>query len=312
MKQQSKYPIHQSPFFKLSSHRRLAELLEVDESELAKLLSDDNYRVWTEEGRQIEAPIHKLKRVHSVLKRLLARIQTPEWLISGQRFKSYIDNAKLHSQSDFLLNVDITGFYRHTTVERVYQCFLHAFQMAPDVAFTLSRLVTWNGIIPTGSPASQLLAYWANAPTFHRIADLASQAGLIFSVYVDDLSFSGQERIQPDLPSKINFELGKVGLALKKTKTRFFGMGDFKIVTGVGISRDKRLVVPNEKRQKILQKLEALSSLSESEPLKVETSLRGSLVSARQIEPDFMAVTFRKVQARARMRRRQSSTSNSN
>ena len=133
MNPRSKYPIHQSPFFKLTTKRRLYELLGVGSGELKKFASDINYRVWEEDGREIQAPKKKLKALHARIKDLLSRIETPAWLMSGQRGKSYLTNAEAHHASDYLLNVDITGFYKNTSRERVYQCFIHMFKMSHDL-----------------------------------------------------------------------------------------------------------------------------------------------------------------------------------
>lgn len=286
---QNEYPVNQSPLFKIKTKSKLAHYLQVTPKELIDLTRDDHYSVWSDNGREIQAPKKRLKKVHGRLKDLLSKIKTPEWLISGKKGKSYIDNAKVHRSSDYLLNVDITGFYKNTSIERIRQLFIYEFQMNTDVAYLLAELVTWSGIVPTGSPASQLLAYWANKKTFDRIHEIAVSRNLQFSVYVDDLSFSGNVQISSELPYLIAKELKQVGLSLKRKKTKFFFKKDFKSVTGVGLTKTGDLAVLNSKRKKILDKF---PSLTRGNAEAAKRSMKGSLVSARQIEPNFMATTY--------------------
>lgn len=295
------YPIHQSPLFCLTTHKRLAELLRISAKELDELCADTNYRVWEDKGRQIESPKSRLKSVHSRFAAIFRRIETPDWLMSGKKGRSYVDNARYHAGSDYALNVDVRGFYKSTRRERVYQFFIHVLMMNHDVAWTLSHLLTWNGIVPTGSPASQLIAFWAFEKKFRKIAELAKQQGLLFSVYVDDLTFSGPTRISGVLPYRLSTELASVGLELKHTKTRFFFKSDFKTVTGVGVTRDHKLVVPNGRRKKMLVQLSELRASRSGLP-EVEMKLQGGLVSARQIESSFMQTTYTKLRVRAAKR----------
>lgn len=292
------YPLHQSPLYRLTTRKRLAQLLRISVDELDELSSDSNFRVWMDDGRQIESPNARLKPVHKRFAVLLAKVVTPDWLMSGKKGRSYVDNARAHLKSDYALNVDVRGFYKSTTAERVYQLFIHRFLMNHDVAWTLSRLLTWNGIVPTGSPASQLVAFWAFEAKFTKIAELAKERGLIFTVYVDDLTFSGATRISGLLPFELSKELASVGLELKATKTRFFFKNDHKNVTGVGITKDHRLVVPNVQRKKAQILLAQLQASDLGFP-EIEVKLRGSLESARQIESDYLNSTYAKVRARA-------------
>jgi hypothetical protein len=287
MKSTGKYALHQSPFWRLKSKSKLAKLFKISAPELKKFLDDENYKTWIEpDGRAIQAPNFKLKQLHKIAKFHFARIEIPSWLISGTRGKSIVDNAEIHRESDYLLNVDITGFYKSTTSERLAQTFIYRFHMADDLALFLAALLTWKGIIPTGSPTSQLMAYWANCVALGKLATMAEQRGWKFSVYVDDLSFSSEVKSLPkDLPNRIQSILDTVNLKLKPTKTKFFGKTDFKVVTGVGISKDKKLVVLNRQRKKIIEAVRLLATQPESSAIvSNRLSLQGRIISAQQIE----------------------------
>ena len=63
------------------------------------------------EMRDITAPAEALKSVQRRILKLLQCIERPEWLISGERGKSYVDNGLAHIESDYMLAVDIKSFY---------------------------------------------------------------------------------------------------------------------------------------------------------------------------------------------------------
>lgn len=293
------YPLTSSPLYRLRNKRKLAALLDTSVNDLLRLSRDEYYKVFSieKEGgkpRPIQAPSRDLKLIHRKLKKVLSRIETPEWLISGKRKKSYVDNAKEHVNGDHMINIDIKQFYPNCKREFVIDTFKRTFLMADDIALLLSDFVTYSGFIPTGSPVSQLMAYWAYAPTFHRIQKLAERFGVKMTVYVDDLTFSSSKPISGSLIYLVGLELKVVGHSLKRNKTAISGSSDFKIVTGCAISTNGVLQVPNKQRFKIwriLKKQKDPTALSEKE----QKSLLGRIESARQIEPKFFDSVYQKL-----------------
>src|SRR5438128_2438395 len=90
-----------SALFKITSPVRLAKVLCISSERLTYLLSDPaaNYSVWQHRGaeRTIEEPKAVLKAVHARVAWLLGQIETPEYLHSGVKKRSYITNAARHS-----------------------------------------------------------------------------------------------------------------------------------------------------------------------------------------------------------------------
>ena len=99
-----------------------------------------------------------------------------------------------------------------------------------DVAMLLAKALTVDGHLPTGSPASPILSYYAHKGMFDGIADLAARRGLKFTVYVDDMCLSGEGATRATL-----YEVrGLIAKAkLKSHKCRFFPAGKPRVVTGV-------------------------------------------------------------------------------
>ena len=79
---------------------------------------------------------------------------------------------------------------------------------APDIARLLAKICCIHGALPTGSPISPTLSYFACEDMFSWIGNLARSNNLCFSLYVDDMFFSGETASQ-ELRNKVITHLKK-------------------------------------------------------------------------------------------------------
>lgn len=151
-------------------------------------LSEDenNYRMFTIQkngkDREVQVPKPILEQVHKRLFKLLQRIETPEYLHSGIKKKSHITNAKAHEESSALVKLDIKKYYPSTKRESVYQFFTACLFCSADVSKVITDLACVNGHIPTGSPLSQILAFFSSLPMFDKIGELSANNQITFTV----------------------------------------------------------------------------------------------------------------------------------
>lgn len=281
------YPIESSPLYRLGNRRKLAELLN-----LPKNYFKENHTYCYNEfsrpkpngdgERHFTVPPEDLKDIQKHICKLLKRIITPEWVMSGKKSCSYITNAEMHLEHRFVKTMDISKFYDSAQRSRIYQMFSQTFKMASDIAWIMTELVTYNGILPTGSPSSQLIIYWTYCGMFQKINKLSEEYNCCFSLYVDDMTFSSDFPIKSQLRDEVSNVLKKNGLLAKTKKDHYYQVNDFKVVTGVGIKQGKKVVL-NSKRKQIIElyaKCKKSSNIYEIE------RLNGTLCSLRQIEPD--------------------------
>lgn len=285
------YPLNKSPFYRLGTKKKLAEILMIDKSKMLKISKEPKYRsfkkVIGEKERNIDAPKKQLKELQVRIKDLLARIETPEWLFSGKKGVSYIDNAKFHQNARFVLTCDIKSFYPSCTKERIFQIFRYTFKTTEDVAWVLANILSHDEKLPTGSPSSQIIAFWAYYPTFLRIHRKVLSYDCKVSLYVDDITISSSKSISKKLVVEIKNELEKVGHTIKNSKTKHYNKNDFKLVTGVAISPNGNLQVPNKRRKKLVD-----STQSENVSSK---SIMGQIYSAQMIVPSFGEELLQKI-----------------
>ena len=279
------YPLHQSPFYKLKVKSKLFQLVGITKSQLAKLSQDKSYNIFTNEnGRTIQEPIPQLKLAHKRIGKILSRIEMPSYLHSGRKKHSTLTNARAHIKANELLKLDIHHFFPSTTAARVYNLFHRKFDMSPDVAYLITNFVTYSGRIPTGSPISMALAFWANWEMFDEINKLAISHDLVFTVYVDDLAFSG-EKIPKGFASQVKSIISSNGLISKRKKEIFYPSSKGKLLTGVVIQNGE-LKVRWAHNASIKNEFDNLSLASQDVQFRIKLleRLTGKLHAAGQVD----------------------------
>jgi len=209
MKSTKRIPLINSPLYKLSSKSDLAKLLGVRTQILHKFQNSvRQYKRFTlpkpdsRERRPVEEPKSFIKGIHKKLKLILATIEVPDYLKSGVKGKSHIDNVKTHKDANYCVTMDLQHFYQTGRKTFLYQCFKEIFLIVNDIAWLLADLATIpetnnskESYFPTGSPLSQIAIFWCYKKTFDDIDKICKQRGIIFSLYVDDMTFSSQRKI---------------------------------------------------------------------------------------------------------------------
>lgn len=294
--------MEKSPLWGLQHVSRLTFLLKVTRKEISAALKAPSYRTFLFEkdgkkARDVEEPMNRLKSIHRRLLNLLKRIETSSYLISGRKGLSYIDNAKFHAEAKFAMTVDLRAFYRSCSAESVFRLFRYRFGTSEDVAWMIVDLVCYKGYLPTGSPVSQLIAYWTCSSMFDEINAAASKMGFKFSLYVDDLSFSSPALIPRSFLQVVKQIVRKHGHQLSLKKTRFFHPGSNKVITGCVISPRGKILIPNRLQQKISIAASNLGTLN----AKKTKQLLGRIGVARQIEPGRFPILFPAVKQRLKV-----------
>ncbi len=291
-----KYDLSQCALYKCRSQRRLESLLILKKYELDKIQKLIRYHSFqidkkdSTEKRDITAPCFDLKKIQSRILQLLEKIERPEWLISGEKGKCYIDNGKAHLQSNYAVMIDIKKFYDNCKREPVYRFIKDSLQTSGDVAGILTDIVTYNGGIPTGCPTSQIIAYYAYQNMFLEISEIAKEYNCIFTLYVDDMTFSSSSAINWQvLARKIDIILRKYGHKPKYRKVKYYSKDEPKPITGTIIGTAHNLDVPNNLRKKIYENfinIKRNTSENRFSDMGKFSSLRGQIQAAKSIDPN--------------------------
>lgn len=258
------YKIDQSPFYRLGNRKRLSHILGISSAELRQLSkhADTLYREFdapkkTGGTRRVENPVRALKLVQARLARFLGRITPPNYLFCPVKGRCYVTNAARHRGQRVVRCLDVRRYFSSTSSRRVFWFFHSVMKCERDIAAILTRLATYNGHLPTGSPLSPIMAYFAHIDVWEDINAICLQHECQLTVYIDDVTVSGAS-VSAQVMWQIRRAIHRAGLRYHKEKIYIDSPAE---ITGV-IVRGEKLLPPN--RQLLKARI-------------VRTALRGSL-----------------------------------
>lgn len=257
------------------SHGQLAWLADVrglERSVAHEKLRNYRYAVAPRRSglpRVLEAPKARLKEIQRwILHEILAQVPPHEAAQGFTRGRSVATHARRHSGQAVVLRLDLKDFFASLTAGRVFGIF-RTLGYNRAVAHVLTGLSTntipqtvWQAVpkatdsalvqprfwlgralatphLPQGAPTSPALANLAAFRLDRRLIGLAGSAGLRYSRYADDLTFSGSvelRRRRRHLEALIAQIAGDEGFVINERKTTLHSSGGRQSVCGVVVN----------------------------------------------------------------------------
>lgn len=262
-----RHPLDQSSLYKLRSRSKLARLLGVTLAQLSALAMGDCLytefdipKKYSLGSRHVENPQRPLKLVQARLARLLARIEPPDFLFCPVKGRCYVSNAAAHRNNRMIQCLDIKAFFPSTPQRRVFWFYHQIMKCERDIAGLLAKLACFQGHLPTGSPLSPIIAYFAYYDLWESIDQFCKKRGFTFTVYVDDVTISGA-KVPRSAIWEVRQMIRKAGLHYHKEKTFVDGAAE---ITGV-IVGDGQLCAPFRQHKKMREARLLLSSAVEED-----------------------------------------------
>ncbi len=197
-----------------------------------------------------------------------SNVYTVNYLFSGLKKRSFINNAEKHLGSKYVLQIDIKGFFPNTNEERIINFFRDKFMIDWDIAKILMLLVTTpkhnsthSRCLSQGLSTSTILAFLINNSLFEYIYQMSSNRNIDMTLYVDDITFSSIDPISQDFIDKLfgvfksnryDVHRGKISFSDKKTT---------KLLTGLYLSKCG-LKTPSSKHLELKNKYENLLGMN--------------------------------------------------
>lgn len=183
------------------------------------------------------------KRIYNSL---LKTIKLPAYAFGGIAKRDNILNAKMHQGNKFFFNTDLRNFYPGITHKQIFEMFVKN-NFSPTIAQILTKLTTFKGMLPQGTPTSLYLANLAFVCAGREIEELVQNHGLTFTTFVDDITVSGKTDFQPLVNDILKIITDK-GFKISHDKT--FYQTKLPKVTNV-IVKNNGLYLPDSYREKI-------------------------------------------------------------
>lgn len=301
------------PLYNIKSKKRLKHLLHIEnnnfmkQSYVASLVFP--YIDKRKKPRLIEPPSNELKTIQSQIKQMLGQITLPPNIFSGIKGRSYVDNAMMHigDKPRNLFKIDLTAFFPSISRETVYNFFYKDLCCSPDVAEILTNLttvdisksqtdcfdeicnfldakgVTCTNHLISGAPTSQIMSYLVNQHMFNDMQKISNSNNTTMTVYVDDITFSTENRISRRFKQNIINTVHKYGYHISKHKVKQYTKLYPKLVTGVIIDSRGKPTIKNSIRVKIIKEHNYLRR--HQYDIKSRQRLKGLLTAARQVVP---------------------------
>lgn len=269
---QQTLPLEQREYFlSLQTPRDLANLLEYRYSALVyhiyKISDEKKYQVFeipkkTGGYRTITAPTYALKLIQRRLSDVLQNTYKPKPVVFGfVEGRDIVKNARAHKRKNWVLNIDLEGFFPSINFGRVRGMFMSKPYNLPDsVATVIAQICCFKNELPQGAPTSPIISNMICAKMDSELQDLAWKTRCFYTRYADDITFSTTLRELPSQIATVNsifdVKIGNNlediiisnGFKVNPKKTRAFSTKQRQEVTGLTVNK-----FPNVRRKYIKQ-----------------------------------------------------------
>jgi len=243
------------------------------------------FKQFEKDGRELFICNKRITKIHQRLIKLFD-IEKSCYLKSGIKKESHITNALSHQNSNFFLLIDIKGFYPSTTKSKIKKQLIITYKQSSNVAEFISNAVTvpqqkadGKKALVTGSVLSQYFAYVINKKMFDELYLLAKQNDIIFTVYVDDITFSSKKILTYKFHQKVYNIVKKYSYTIHNGKVYRGKINSKSKVTGIHITKYGFRLLPKHKI-----KIRELRFKNDS---KSQKSFLGLLNYAIQVNPKY-------------------------
>ena len=252
------------------------------------LTAEFYYTVCRVGKRIILAPCEKLKQAQRFFKTAI------NWVYPLEM--NTFNATKIHCGKKYVLKMDIKDFYGsvpYPFIEQVVKNVCKRIKNA-DINYYL-MITTVDDKLPTGAPTSAHIANACFSPVDKRIKDYANMLGVNYSRYMDDLTFSCDDKYLLNLVEKyVTRTLGNFGYKLNERKTKYISDNKQQNVLGV-IVNNKDVRLPKKLRRKLRAALHNYSIFKSSGAKQIDlkyrvwseksiAQLKGYLAYAKQLD----------------------------
>lgn len=206
----------------------------------------------TGKKRLICAPIDAVKFASQDLAKALwepFKVDLADHVHAYVEDRSHITNALAHVGSKEILEIDIQAAFPSVTHRRIIQN-LKDYTSGPVATF-IAGMVCVKGRLAQGNPLAPLIFLIVTRPLARKLASLAKRYGLTFTIYSDNITFSGAKLprgLEDEVDSLIRLEGFEPHPHGMKHRRMGGNSGRLRIVTGLKITASG-LALPKEKRE---------------------------------------------------------------
>jgi RNA-directed DNA polymerase len=206
--------------------------------------------------RTVLRPVSEFDNTLKLLRRGIDKLSAylpPQCVHGFVKGRGILSNATMHLAKPVVLRIDIAGFFDSIKGSQVTGALqANGFDSASASLITSCALV--GNSLPAGFSTSPILSNHVFQSTDELLSRFGSEAGLTYTRYADDLTFSG-EHIDDELRDAIERILTNEGYQINDAKTRFMRRGGPQYVTGLYVGEADQPHIPRRIKSLLRQQI---------------------------------------------------------
>lgn len=170
--------------------------------------------------RIISSPKVGLKIIQKWLaEQFAAKWKNHENVYGFVKGRSHIDAAKQHLSAKWIYSIDIENFFGTTSVSTVIASLKQLGYEKKDSLRILGSLLTLNGFLPQGSPASPIVSNIAFNNIDNQFSEISKKYGITYTRYADDIVFSGKSIFPEYIEEEVKAAIAETEWKISERKT---------------------------------------------------------------------------------------------
>lgn len=182
---------------------------------------------------------------YHILNGILNNIKVPEYIWAFERNKSIPAMARLHTNKEFVISVDIKDFFTSIKQHYLMEVFT-SLGIAEKPARTLSELCTYKSFVPQGALTSPKIANLVTAATFGPIikAYCDTKPCLTMTIYADDITISSTDSTidVSEILQEVSNAIRCAGFRVNREKTKVMRKKNRQYVCGVVVNKKTNML----------------------------------------------------------------------
>lgn len=255
-------------FLSVQTPVELSKFLDMFIDELEEIINYPTYRHYAikkKKGgeRQVFEPGLRLKKIQKKLnyffqayylwvkpKHVHGFVINPAYLAKKCNI---VENARPHVGKKHVLNLDLKDFFPNIIAKQVKNVFTsHFFEFDNQLANALTLLTTYNGFLPAGAPTSPVISNFVCEQLDADLIGFAENNELAYTRYADDLTFSSNNKIIPELVNAIKNIITQNHFVVNEKKVYQKTANRKQTVTGITVNQKVNV------DRKLLKKIRAM------------------------------------------------------
>lgn len=203
--------------------------------------------------RLIEAPIDEVKQEQwQILRGLYPMYAPSKFAYGGICKRNIVMAAEQHVANKYIMKIDLSDFFHNVHGESVVQALQQREEVTPETAEFIRNLCTnSDDVLPMGAPTSMFLANLVSEKMYNALGRAAGHMGAVFTGYVDDLIFSGNDlsellklqAIVKRICSFYNFPINEKKISFMRNKQEVLGLCVVNTLNHTRLPRKKRYII---------------------------------------------------------------------